>query len=217
MNRLTSAFSYSGEKRKRKRYRLFRTIVLALLAIGILWVVYVQWLIHNVQNRAPVQTTDVAIVLGAALWNDRPSPALRERLDQAYRLYETKQVTRIIVSGGLGANGSTITEAEGMRRYLTERGVPPEAVYEEGESTSTYENLRFSKRIMDREGWSVPVIVTHEYHGARAMDIARFVGFREASVSLTKSNVMWMPWHKARETLAYTKWIADKWLMRPAN
>lgn len=211
MNRLTHA-GPSGAK-KGKRFRMFRKVALVLIAIGFLWVVYVQWLIHTVHNRAPGPASEVAIVLGAALWNDRPSPALRERLDQAYKLYEAKQVSRIIVSGGLGANGSTISEAEGMKRYLTERGVPPEAVVEEGESTSTYENLRFSKRIMDREGWSAPVIVTHEYHGARAMDIARFVGLQDAAVSLTKSNVMWMPWHKARETLAYTKWLADKWLM----
>lgn len=211
MRASTNVISKSGS---RKRSRKLWIAVFVLAALGVAWVGYIQWLIHSAQGRTLGARADVAIVLGASLWNDRPSPGLRERLDWAYGLYTDKKVDRIIVSGGLDANGATITEAEGMKRYLTERGVPADVIVEEREATSTYENLLYSKRIMDREGWTEPVIVTHQYHGARAMDIARFVGLAGAVPSLTESRVMWMPWHKARETLAYTKWYADKLRMK---
>lgn len=200
--------------RKSGRGRVVKVAILVLFSLGVVWVGWIQWLIHTAQSRSSEGRPDVAIVLGAALWNDRPSPGLRERLDVALRLAEDGVVDRIIVSGGLDANGATITEAEGMKAYLVERGMPAEAIVEEREATSTYENMLFSKRIMEREGWSRPIIVTHQYHGARAMDIARFVGLPDAALALADSRVMWMPWHKARETLAFTKWYADKLRMK---
>ena len=66
---------------------------------------------------------DAALVLGAALWDNQPSPALRERLQMALYLYNKGQVQWIICSGGIGDDG--ISEAEGMKRYLVDQGVPP--------------------------------------------------------------------------------------------
>lgn len=205
---------YAATGVRPSRKRRWWTAVAVLLALGCLWTGYVQWLIHAAEFHEPPDRSDAAIVLGAALWNDRPSPGLKERLEQARTLYEQGRVRYIIVSGGLDNNGATVTEAEGMKRYLVERGVAEADVFEEREATSTYENLLFSKRILEQEGWGAPVIVTHQYHGARAMDIARFVGLADASPSLTDSRVMWMPYHKARETLAFTKWFADKWRLQ---
>ncbi|RKN84109.1 YdcF family protein [Paenibacillus ginsengarvi] len=210
MNRSRHAYSPQGGKRWLRRLIAF---VSAAVLLGLIWVGYVQWRIRSVQDMPLARDAQVAIVLGASLRNDKPSPALRERLEQAYKLYEIGGVSRLIVSGGLDDNGATITEAEGMKRYLIGRGIPEEAILEEGESTSTYENLLFSKRIMDREGWTRPIIVTHQYHGARSMDIADFIGLSGATASLADSEVIWMPWHKGRETLAFAKWYANKLLL----
>ncbi|REK68682.1 MULTISPECIES: YdcF family protein [Cohnella] len=158
-------------------------------------------------------TSDVAIVLGASLWNNVPSPGLRERLDHALALYRSGAVRHLLLTGGLDANGATLTEAEGMRNYLLERGVPAEAMELETESTSTYENLKFAKRIMERRGWTSAVIVTHQYHGSRAGDIAAYLGYDPVQVSVTESRVLNMPYHRTREVLAYTKWLAQKWLL----
>ncbi|MEF3301661.1 YdcF family protein [Paenibacillus sp. GYB003] len=210
MKPMTNAVSMPRRRRRRKGWGI---VLSAAAAAGLLWIGYIQWLIHSVEQSAPASKAQVAIVLGAALWNDRPSPGLKERLEKAYALYESGVADRLIVSGGLDNNGATITEAEGMKRYLVERGVPEEAIIREDEATSTYENLLFSKRIMDREGWTRPIIVTHRYHGARSIDIAEFVGLDGATVALTDSQTMWMPWHKFRETLAYTKWLGVKLML----
>ncbi|MDG0813002.1 YdcF family protein [Cohnella rhizosphaerae] len=157
-------------------------------------------------------TSDVGIVLGASLWDNKPSPGLRERLDQALSLYKANVFRRLIVTGGLDAGGAVLTEAEGMRDYLRERGVPASAIVIEPRATSTYENLKYSKAIMDAQGWRTAVIVTHQYHGARSLDIAEALGYERPQVSVTDSKVMNMAYHRTREVLAYTKWLLQKWL-----
>jgi uncharacterized SAM-binding protein YcdF (DUF218 family) len=156
------------------------------------------------------ERADVGIVLGAALWNDRPSPALRERLDHAIALYRSGVVSRLIVSGGLDDEGATITEAEGMRNYLLEQGIPDHDIFMERASRSTVENLLFSRAIMDDEGWDSAVIVTHDYHGARAADIAASLDFDPVQVSVTESRVLNMTFHRLREVLAFAKWELTK-------
>jgi uncharacterized SAM-binding protein YcdF (DUF218 family) len=185
-------------------------LVFLITTLGLLWILYIQWMIFSVQHQKPNQS-DVGIVLGAALWNDYPSPALQERLDAAYNLYNSGYYSKIIVSGGMDHNGSTIPEAEGMKHYLMAKGIPDDHIFIEDQSRSTYENLLFSKRIMADNDWKSSIVITHEYHGARAWDIAHFIGLYELNIYTIKSKVLWMPWHKARETLAFTKWFLIKW------
>jgi uncharacterized SAM-binding protein YcdF (DUF218 family) len=123
-------------------------------------------------------------------------------------------VKHLIVSGGLDHNGSTLTEAEGMRNYLVREGIPEEAVILEPLATSTYENVLFSKRLMEANGLVTSILITHDYHAARSYNIARFLNMQDPKVSSMNSQVMWMPWHKARETLAFTKWELDKLKLR---
>ena len=189
-----------------------RNFIFFLTTLSVLWIVYIQWMILSVQHQEPIKS-DIGIVLGAALWNDYPSPALQERLDAAYDLYTKGYYSTIIVSGGLDHNGATITEAEGMKQYLVDKGIPAHLIFMEDQSRSTYENILFSKRMMEDHHWNRAIIVTHEYHGARAWDIARYLELQESRIYTIKSNVLWMPWHKARETLAYTKWILQKYLL----
>jgi len=201
--------AYSSARRRRRTLRIALWTVAALCALiavdcGVNYARILQF--DGVGAGDSSLQADTGIVLGASLWNDKPSPGLRERLDQALLLYHAGVYSRIIVSGGLDAGGATITEAEGMRNYLVENGVPADAVYLDKASRDTYENLKFSKEIMDREGWHTAVVVTHRYHGARAADIAKTLGYAPVRVSGTDSKVMNMAYHQAREVLAFAKW-----------
>lgn len=200
----------SNRRRRRRKLSLFIRLAIVCLIVGCLWVAYIQYKIHTVPETAPNGRADVGIVLGASVWNNEPSPALRERLERALSLYRNGQVAHLIVSGGMDHNGSTITEAEGMRNYLVREGVPEQAVSLEPLARSTYENVLLSQQIMTAKGWTSAILITHTYHAARAYDIARFLDMERTKVSSMNSQVMWMPWHKARETLAFTKWEMDK-------
>lgn len=188
--------------------KVFR-FMLAVGAVALLWVGFIQWRIAALPDEK-LAPHDVGVVLGAALWQTTPSPALKERLDRAVELYQAGVIPRIIVSGGYDRADSLLTEAEGMRNYLVDKGVPSESIYLENEARSTLQNMLFSQTIMREHGWTSAVIVTHRYHAVRALDMARFLGYDSPSVSPMESSVLSMAWHKGRETLALTKWQWDK-------
>jgi uncharacterized SAM-binding protein YcdF (DUF218 family) len=150
----------------------------------------------------PADQKQAALVLGAALWDDRPSPALRERLEMAVKLYKKKKVQYLVLSGGPEGNG--VTEAQVMKDYLISRGVPATSLILEDRSRNTEENLCFSKRILDDHHWDDVYLVTHDYHQYRALQYAARAGVRAVPVPV-HSQVLWIPYHKARECLALVK------------
>lgn len=192
------------------RERFFKFILL-LAVLFLLWVVYVQWkILTPSESDISGQKVDVGIVLGASLWGDIPSPGLQERLDHALMLYEKGAFTYFIVSGGLDSSEHRYTEAEGMQQYLVRQGVDPRYILLENEATSTYENLLFSKRIMTEHGYQSSIIITHDFHGMRSLEIATFLDYDKPMISLAESVVMPFLPSQIRETLAYSKWKMDQ-------
>ncbi len=169
---------------------------------------------YSLADTLPQQPADVGIVLGAALWGDEPSPALKERLDRAAELYKQHMFPRLIVSGGYDVPNAKLTEAEGMRDYLVNLGVPAKQIVLENKATSTYENVLFSKQLMDRSGWRKAIVITHRYHGLRALEMAKSVGMEDPGLAVMDSKALIMWWHLGRETLAYTKWQWDKLMLQ---
>lgn len=207
--------SLRGVRGRRKRIKYAAYVVCAGLLALFVWCGSLFIVINRFEGQPPEglpDPSDVGIVLGASLWDNKPSPGLRERLDHALSLYKSHVFGRFIVTGGLDAGGAVLTEAEGMRNYLLQQGVPADAIVVEPKATSTYENLNFSQLIMQERGWRTAVIVTHQYHGARSLDIAEALHYEHPQVSVTQSKVMNMAYHRTREVLAYTKWLLQKWL-----
>ena len=90
-------------------------------------------------------TNEYAIILGAKVNGEVPSLSLRYRLDAALRYADEYPHVKFILSGGQGP-GEHITEAEAMKRFLLDHGIKEERLLLEQQSTSTYENILFSKR-----------------------------------------------------------------------
>lgn len=120
-------------------------------------------------GRAPA-----LLVLGAAQYNGRPSPAFRARLEAAAALYRAGGVERVVVTGGVGA-GDRLAEGDVGRAFLLERGVPARAVVGETRSRSTVENLRFARPLV---GDRPVTLVTDSVHAPRALALARAEGLR---------------------------------------
>ena len=217
----TAAVKGSGtRKRKQKRKQGFRPrlllfrIAAIIICAFILWSVYLIWLINKVPDNERAEKADAGIVLGAALWNDVPSPALRERLMLALQLYEEGRVDKLILSGGLGGINSTITEAEGMKAFLVAKGVPENKLLLEEQAKNTYQNVVFSRDIALRQDISSVLIITHDYHAARAMDVASYAGMDNASAAVLESKVLNPVFHTAREVLALTKWKLERLMLK---
>lgn len=189
------------------RFKRYLLIALCALAVaGLIWCITAFVKINSARTTEPMQKADAGIILGMAMWGEQPSPGLKERLDYGLKLFKEGKFSTIIVSGGLDKPGYKYTEAQGMRNYLVGQGVPEEAILLDNKSTSTYENLLFSQDIMQEKALSTAIIVTHSFHGRRALEIADELGYPDTQLGLTESDVMSMLKYKTREVLAYTKW-----------
>jgi uncharacterized SAM-binding protein YcdF (DUF218 family) len=155
----------------------------AVLSVGLL-VIYV--LVTFVQvwwasNRDGVRAADAVVVLGAAQYDGRPSPVLKERLDHAFEMYDDDLVGKIVVTGG-SQEGDRFTEAQAGAMYLQERGVPDENLIREVQGTNTWETLAASAWILREQNLTDVVFVTDGYHALRVDAIADELGLN-ASVS----------------------------------
>lgn len=112
------------------------------------------------------------IVLGCQVRGETPSTMLARRLDAALETLSEHPNAVCVVSGGKGS-GEDISEAEAMRRYLVERGIPDERIILEDRSVDTRGNIRFSAELLKERGIDSAVIVTNEFHQYRADIYAR--------------------------------------------
>ena len=146
---------------------------------------------------------DFVIIHGAGLLDgNRVSKLLQDRLDKAIEVYRADPTPpRLIPSGGKGSDES-ISEAEAMTQYLVSRGIPEEDILPEDQSTTTLENLQFSKKILDSyEGRKYTALVSSNYHVYRALRYCREIGLKCTGIG---SHVAWYFWPSAliREYIA---------------
>lgn len=122
------------------------------------------------------ESVDYVIILGAGLNGDKLSWTLWERVNKGLTILQENPKMKVIVSGGQGP-GEWITEAEGMQRFLIEHGVAKERILKEEKSTSTMENFRYSKELLENEpGFdrTKPVIIiTNDFHVFRSKLLAK--------------------------------------------
>ena len=88
----------------------------------------------------------------------------------------------LIPSGGQGSD-EKIPEARAMADYMKDKGIPEEKIILEDKSTTTYENLVNSKKIIDeRDGDKYTALVTSNYHVYRALRHAKKIGLKCTSM-----------------------------------
>lgn len=169
---------------------------------GVLVFVIVALFITTNMLTNPDEDFDYVIVLGAKLHGERVSKSLQLRLDQALEYYEAHPDTIIIVSGGQGKD-EAISEAEAMRKYLVDHGVPRTSIRQEVRSVNTAQNLEFSKFFVKDSG-SVGII-TSDFHVFRAKAIAIGHGYQNVSGIPAKSDSVLILNLLVREVFAVLK------------
>jgi len=119
---------------------------------------------------------ETAIVLGAAVIGDAPSPVFAARLDHAVMLYREGRVSRVLVTGGRSPE-DRVSEAAAGSAYLQARGVPAEAILLEDRSRTTRQNLANARRVLGQSARAPVLIVSDPLHMRRAMSMAAAEGF----------------------------------------
>ena len=158
------------------RIRRFLTILLILILAGlIVYLGVIGMLVWKVNHVPSTDSYDAIVVLGAQVKADgTPSVALERRLTAALESYREKPQV-IIVCGGQGGNEPR-AEGDVMREWLLAQGVPEADVVAETDSVNTRENLRYARAIMEERGLTQALVVTSDYHVARALALCRQEG-----------------------------------------
>ena len=125
---------------------------------------------------------DFVIILGSKInSNGTLTPLLKGRCDRAIEFgnkqYEmTKKKIVYVPSGGKGKD-EVMAEAEAIKNYLIENGIDEKQILIEDQSTSTIENMRFSKNKIDDAKKDAKIsFSTTNYHVFRSGVIANEQG-----------------------------------------
>jgi uncharacterized SAM-binding protein YcdF (DUF218 family) len=118
---------------------------------------------------------DAAVVLGAAVYDDEPTPVFEERIRHAVELYQSGRVKTLIMTGGVGPC-DVLAESEAGREWAVAAGVPPEAIVVEARSETTRENFVNTVPLLNERGLHRVLVVSDPLHMRRAMRMAADLG-----------------------------------------
>ena len=157
-------------------------MLLVVLCITVVCVVALRvWYVAREDDRGPA---DALVVLGAAQYNGVPSPVFQARLEHAAALFQDGAAPRIITVGG-NIPGDVYTEAGAGRAYLTELGVPAEAILAVETGNDTVGSIDAVELTVRDLGGDSVILVSDPTHSYRAEMMAEDTGLR-AMVSPTR-------------------------------
>ncbi|MBR2834319.1 MAG: YdcF family protein [Coriobacteriales bacterium] len=189
-----------------EEYRIFMLVegsisMTAIFVIALLLSIFIcSWL---AVRYVPDKAADYAIILGCGLRKDgTPTPLLKGRIDTmrqwvANHAYSDGTPTVFVPSGGQGPD-EVCSEAESMREYLVQNGVPADCIIPEDKSTRTSENMLFSAGLIQKD-WeqkgkdTLPSIVfsTTNYHVFRAYICAHQAGMDAHGIASPTRAYFW--------------------------
>lgn len=146
-------------------------------SISVLMFVLYQLLLQIIPFNKKI---NYVVIFGSGLIDgDKVSKLLSDRIDKAITIYNSlEEKPKIVPSGGQGKD-EKISEAEAMKRYLIEKGIPKKDILLEDKSTTTKENLLFSKKLIEKQkGDKNIALVSNNYHIYRALRHARKIGLK---------------------------------------
>lgn len=153
-----------------KPHRARRFILWALLALAC-WLILAGGRIAYYGSIDHKKKSDCAIVLGAAVQGDRPSPVFAERLRHAVELHRRGYASKLVLTGGVGA-GTQRSESSVGSDFVRALGVPAEDVLIEERSHTTLQNLDEAAYVMASHGLRTAIVVSDPLHMERSMTMA---------------------------------------------
>lgn len=165
--------------------RIFRTVlagfVLVVAVVAGANAVVIMGSASSVRERgdtiSQVDDYQAVMVLGAMVWDDKPSHMLEDRLQVGLEIYESGAVPKLLLSGD--HYRARYNEVQVMKNYMVENGVASEDIFMDHAGLSTYESMIRAKRVF---GIDRMVIVTQRFHLNRALWLAERVGIEAVGV-----------------------------------
>ena len=164
--------------KKMFKYLVCLFVISVLVVFGIDLYVVFSTKDRIVSEYSDLNDIDCILVLGAGVYDGKPSPMLKDRLDTAVMLFNEGVSEKIIMSGDhMNENHD---EVNVMKTYAVEEGIDSSDVFMDHAGISTYDSIYRAKNIFKAKRI---VIVTQEYHLYRALYIAESLGLKSYGVS----------------------------------
>jgi uncharacterized SAM-binding protein YcdF (DUF218 family) len=201
--------TWNGLEMMKNRKRVF-LLLGAFAVLGLIYIGILQFKISQYSHKEVPKNADYLIVLGARVKGTVPSLAFASRINAAADYLKQNEDALVIASGGKGP-GEDISEAESIRRELLDQGISKTRIILENQSTDTYENINFSKKLIP-EGAKFGLVVTNNFHLYRAVSIASDYGI---DVQGLPAETPWIavPKSYSREYLAITKFYLKRYII----
>lgn len=177
-----------------------RRLAALLAACGLGWVLFWSlpasslWAGGRLEQLYPYHPPDslaeaqAIVVLGGSTASNRLNwfesydrDSTISRVDTAAQLYHARRAPVVVVSGA--ALDGSVSEAQIMSNALRQQGVPIEAVIQESDSFTTYENALYTARLLKEKGLGDVLLVTSALHMPRAMGVFRKQGIEATAAA----------------------------------
>ena len=135
--------------------------------------------IYIYAEKKPSQHAQTMVILGSQVIGTPAiaSPTLADRLDVAVQYLNENPETKVVVCGGQGEDESA-TESSVMAKYLIDKGIDANRVYQEDKSRRTAEQFIFANRVLPL---GKTVVVTNDFHILRSIMLAKRSGIHDVS------------------------------------
>lgn len=122
---------------------------------------------RRVNTKSKRKLYDCVVVCGYPAESDGTvSLIMKTRVEKAVKLILSGRAKYLILSGGAVAN--KFIEAEVMKKYAMELGIPETMILEEKAAKSTYHNMMYAKDIMEQQELKNCIVVTNGWHLRKA-------------------------------------------------
>jgi uncharacterized SAM-binding protein YcdF (DUF218 family) len=151
---------------------IIKKYILFIFASIIILIISNAFNIYLFSHSDEIINADAAVILGASVWNNRPSPVFKERINHGIWLYKNGYVKYLIFTGGNGKN-SLFSESSVARDYAIKNSIPADKIFIEEYSRITFENLIYAKEIIEQNNFNKIIIVSDPLHMKRAITMAK--------------------------------------------
>jgi len=172
-----------------------------VLLAGIVYCFTVSMIMLYAANKKPDTKPRAMIVLGCKVRGSEPSMMLYRRIQAAYDAMQQYPEMLVIASGGQG-NDEEISEAQCIYENLIAMGADETRIIKEEQSTTTSENMQFSKQLLAEHGIaadSVILIASDGYHELRAQMLAGYEGIPNCYPVSARTSWYLLPTYIVRE------------------
>ena len=192
---------------------IFICACIAIILVGLSRLAMIEGAKDNTFDVSSVPVAQVALVPGAGITaDDRPTLALRDRIDGAIELYRAGKVQKILMSG----DNSSIyyNEPGAMANYAIEQGIPESDIVLDYAGRRTYDTCYRAKEIFGLES---VIITTQKYHLPRMVFLCEQLGLNTVGIPVEQSNYLlnrYILWN-VREVLATLAAYLDIYVLKP--